>query len=91
MGSTDGGDRPPLVEIGPVPEFWVDGVEVQSLGGEVVRLFLFKERRLPGEGGPGERVIQVEALSSITKLGSIVSALQALIDGAIEKAAVLLN
>lgn len=81
MGGASSGDRLPLVEAGPVAEAWVDGVEAQDLGGGSVRLFFFKERRLPGAEGPGERIVQAELVTNVARVVAIIAALAALADG----------
>jgi len=84
-------ERPPLVEVGPVPEAWVDGVEVLDLGGGSVRLFFFKDRRLPGDESANEREIKFEAVTNLGRLGPIAAVLQALVSGAVEHLTSLLQ
>lgn len=73
-------DTPPLVELGPVPEFWVDGAKAERLGSGVYRLIFYKVRKAGGDG-PSEQVVQVEVLLTLANMSDIVALLHTLASG----------
>jgi hypothetical protein len=73
-------DRPRLVELGNVPEFWADGIgKIEDLGGGTYRLLLYKVHRpLDGEG-PVEHEVVAAVLVNLAMVSSILPALRLLV------------
>lgn len=85
-------DAPPLVELAPVPEFWVDGIgKVESLGGGAYRILLYKIKRPPEGDAPVEREIVAAVLTNLAHVNQAIALLRALAEGAMARVGMLLQ
>lgn len=85
-------EHPPLVELGEVPERWVDGIgKVEALGGGAYRVLLCRTKRPLDEGGLVEREIVFSMITNTAGVQSLLVTLRAIAEGAFDRLALLMQ